>query len=390
MTRTVAVVTTGRADVSILRPVVAAIEAHPRLSTLLVVGGGHLAHHRGGSTTWASMGVPDDRVERADFLLAADDPLSIVTSMGLATIRHGEIYDRRRPDLVLVTGDRSEMHGAAVAAVPLGIPLAHLHGGELSYGAMDDAFRHSLSKLAALHFASTEQHARRLRQLGAEDDLVHVTGAPALDLMRRVEPMAPAVLAERTGLAEDQLASALLMTFHPVTREGQALAQLEEVIAAVDRTRRPVLVTAPNADAEGVAIRHRLEAWQATDPERVSLVDELGAEAYFSLLARVAAMVGNSSSGIIEAASFRLPTVNVGTRQDGRTRAANVLDAPADRDEIAEALRIATSDEFRTGLAGLANPYDGGDAGSTIANVLATVDLARLRRPRFVDREAPT
>lgn len=383
--RTVGVVTTSRADYGILRPVLRAIDADPHLALHLIVGGMHLV---------PAFGTTVERIEadgitigdRVDMLLAAGSPESTAKSMGLGVIAFAESYVRHRPDLLLALGDRFEMHAAVVAALPLGIPVAHIHGGEVTEGAIDDALRHGISKIAHLHFPATEEAAARLRRMGEEDWRITVAGAPALDNLRDFTPLSPAELARRTGVAWDL--APLLVTFHPVTRELDRLpAQVDALTDALATAERPIVVTAPNADPKTATIVAKLRAFVAGRRD-AAWVENFGTEAYFSAMAHAAAMVGNSSSGIIEAASFRLPVVNVGSRQAGRLRGANVVDVERDEDSaaIAAAIARATSSSFRDSLHDLTNPYgDGRSAGRIVAR-LREVDIdAHLMRKRFAD-----
>lgn len=381
--RTIGVVTSSRADYGIYRPLLQAIIADPELDLALYVTGMHLAPEHGLTVT----AIEADGfaiAERIEGLLADDSDAGIAQSMGLTTLGFARAFARSRPDLLLVLGDRFEMHAAALAALPFNLPMAHIHGGELTAGAIDDALRHSLTKLSHLHFVATEAYAARVRQLGEEPWRVVVSGAPGLDALAGFVPLAASELERRIGLP---LAPApLLVTFHPVTlAPGQGEEQVNELLAALDQSGLPVVFTAPNADAGGRRIAGMLAEYVASRAN-TRLVTSLGSAGYFSLMARAAAMVGNSSSGLIEAPSFALPVVNIGDRQEGRVRAANVLDVGYDRQAIAAAIARATSPGFRQSLTGLANPYGGGRASERILEVLKTVAIdAGLLKKRFCD-----
>ena len=265
------------------------------------------------------------------------------------------------------------MFSAAAAALAHGLPIAHIHGGELSEGANDDAFRHAITKMSHLHFVSTEDHGRRVRQLGETADRVHVTGAPGLDSLSGDE------IADRRELEkflELPLETRPIMaTFHPVTLEPcQSFSQIREMLAALAAVDRPVVITYPNADAEAAQIISEIEKFVAKHRLSVA-VPSLGLRRYRGLMQASAVMIGNSSSGIIEAASFELPVVNIGDRQRGRTRGRNVIDVAADRTLIAEALDKAESDTFRKNLKGMRNPYGDGKAADRIADILQTTEL---------------
>lgn len=277
-------------------------------------------------------------------------------------------FERSPPDILLLMGDRPEMLAAATAALSFAIPVAHLHGGELTYGAIDDSIRHALTKLSHIHFAATESYAARIRQLGEDPAHVHVTGGPGLDNLRALDFLDKADLETTVGMPLDP--APLLCTFHPVTLEREdTIGQLDAMLEAIDRLNLPTVFTYPNADPEGRRIIERLERFCGGRNDR-ALVANLGTQAYFSMMKHGAAMVGNSSSGITEAASFRLPVVNIGSRQGGRLRAANIIDVEPQADAIAQAIETATSEAFRAGLVSLVNPYGDGRAAERIVRLL--------------------
>ncbi len=371
-TRTIAMVTVGRSDWGIYRPVARAICNDPDLRLRIVATGGHLV---------PAMGRTIDEIradgfsvdEQIDCLLSADTPLAVAKSMGLATMGLAEAYQRLAPDVVLVLGDRFEMHAAALAAVPLRLPLAHIHGGEITLGATDDVFRHAITKYSHLHFAATEEFAARIVQMGEAPWRVTVSGAPALDNLAELELLSRDSLERRLGLPLAR--PPLLATFHPVTLQyEQTPSQIEEFLAALAEFDLPIVITRPNADAGNQAIVRRLAQFADERPHTV-VVENLGTQAYFSLMSMAAALVGNSSSGIIEAASFALPVVNVGIRQEGRPRSKNILDVGDDRRAISAALRRALTPEFRKSLHGMKNTYGSGDAAARIVRRLKSVDL---------------
>jgi UDP-hydrolysing UDP-N-acetyl-D-glucosamine 2-epimerase len=310
---------------------------------------------------------------KVDILLSSDRPAGISKSMGLGTIGFAEVYDQHRPDILLVLGDRFEMMTAALAALPLKIPVAHIHGGELSEGAFDDALRHAMTKLSHLHFVATDEYARRVLQLGEQAWRITVSGAPGLDNLDTVEMLSMEAFEKKYGISLDP--APLLITFHPVTLEyEQTQWQVEELLAALEAFERPMVFTLPNADTKSREIIQMITDFVGRHKLRWKF-DNLGTRGYFSLMALSAAMVGNSSSGIIEAPSFELPVVNIGRRQQGRTRAKNVIDAGHPRDEIKQAIHKALSPEFRKTLQGLRNPYRCGNASKKIVERLKEVDL---------------
>ncbi len=376
MKRTIAVVTVARSDYGIYRSVLRAIAAEPDLELRIIATGMHLSPEFGMT---ARMIEEDGYAisDRVEMLLSGDSPESIAKSTGLGVIGFSQVFGRARPDFLVVLGDRFEMYAAALAALPFKIPVAHIHGGELTSGAIDDALRHSMTKLSHLHFVSTEEYGRRVIQLGEEPSRVIVSGAPALDAVEAKERLTTDELEARFGI---QLSPPpLLVTFHPVTLEyEQTASQIAELLAALEALRLPVVFSAPNADTAGRMVRAAIETFVAAH-ENAWLVENFGQQAYFSILPRVLAMVGNSSSGIIEAASFGLPVVNIGNRQAGRVRGPNVIDVGHGCDEIRSAVEQAMIPDFRELISSRANPYRGkGSAAQAI--------LQRLKSQAIDDR----
>jgi len=288
------------------------------------------------------------------------------------------------PDILLVLGDRFEMHSAAVAAMPFNIPVAHIHGGEVTEGAIDDSFRHSMTKLSHLHFVATEEYRDRVVQMGEEPWRVTVSGAPSLDNIGTVDLLQPHDLSDKYGLIIDP--PPLLVTFHPVTLEHESTEwQVQELLAALEACDVPAIITQSNADSKGRMVTRMM--WDyAEGHDNAQFVENLGSLGYFSLMSSGAAMVGNSSSGIIEAPSFGLPVVNIGTRQDGRVRGRNVIDVGQRREEILAGLQQALNPAFREQIRDSVNPYGDGNSANRIVERLKEVPLGDgLLRKRFHD-----
>ena len=381
--RSIGVVSVGRSDFGIYRSLLRKLRASSRAKLQLIVAGMHLAPEFG-LTAKAIEAEGFEISSRIEMLVSSDTPEGLAKSMGVGLIGFAQEFGRNRPDILVVLGDRFEMTTAAIAAVPFNIPIAHIHGGELTFGAIDDAFRHAVTKLSHLHFAATEEYGRRIVQMGEEPWRVTVCGAPALDEVRSLQRLSIEQLETRLGFALTP--APLLATFHPVTRElRQTEYHIGQFLAALDSFEGPILFTLPNADPGGRVIRKYIEAYVG---ERGSahLVDNLGTENYFSLMAIAAAMVGNSSSGIVEAASFALPVVNVGSRQEGRVRAANVIDCECEKREIIRAMQKALELGFRRSLSGVQNPYQRHSAVDVILDRIVQIPLDyRLLSKRFYD-----
>jgi UDP-hydrolysing UDP-N-acetyl-D-glucosamine 2-epimerase len=323
-----------------------------------------------------------DIAERVEMLVSSDTPQGISKSMGLGVIGFAQVFDAWRPDILVVLGDRFEMHAAALAALPYRMPVAHLSGGELTEGAIDDTLRHSLTKLSHLHFPATQEYAHRIMQLGEEPWRITVAGEPSLDQLATMRFLSREELENRFSLRLGK--PFVMVTFHPVTLEyDEAGNQIKELLAAIEASLVPAVFTMPNADTGNQVIRENIRQFVAQH-DHVGLVDNFGIQAYFSMMKLAAAMVGNSSSGIVEGASFELPAVNIGTRQDGRTRSRNIIDVGYRREQIVQGILKAMSPEFRESLRGLVNPYGTGNASQIITDRLRSVDLGdKLVRKKF-------
>jgi UDP-hydrolysing UDP-N-acetyl-D-glucosamine 2-epimerase len=381
--RTIAVVTGSRADYGLNRPVLRAVANAPDLKLRLMVCGTHLSPGYGLTVRRIEQdGFPI--ADRIEMLGASDTPEGIGESIARGVLGFARAFALGRPDLLLLLGDRYEMLAAATAALPFALPIAHIHGGELTEGVIDDAIRHSLTKMSHLHFVSTERYRERVIQMGEQPARVIVTGAPGLDTIEMTQPTGLEKLARRLDMSFDP--RPLLVTFHPVTLEyAEVATQTTELLTALAKVERPILFTYPNADTSGSIVVAAVDGFVAGHPN-ARLVKDLGAADYFGMLAVAAAMVGNSSSGLIEAPSFHLPVVNIGSRQRGRIRARNVIDCEAESDAIVAAIERATSPSFRASLVGLDNPYgDGRAAGRIVAALRSMVLDGDLIKKRFFD-----
>ena len=381
--KTIAVVTTSRADYGMLLPVLREIKADPELELQLLVSGMHLSPIFD-MTVRLIEANGFEIAERVEMLLSSDTPEGVSKSIGLGIIGFAQVFARTRPDILVVLGDRFEMYAAAVAALPFNIPVAHIHGGDVTQGAIDDALRHSMTKLSHLHFVATETYARRVAQLGEEPWRIKVCGETSLDNLRTIKFLTKEELKSQYGIPVEP--KPLLVTYHPVTLEyAQAERQINELLAALQKFSLPVIFTMPNADMGNNIIRQKIAEHKQSN-FNVWCLENMGTQGYFSLMHLAAAMIGNSSSGIVEAPSFKLPVVNIGSRQKGRIRAANVIDVGYDRNEIISGIEKAISEEFRNTLQDLVSPFGDGHAADRIVEGLRSVQInSSLLKKRFID-----
>lgn len=383
--RTIAVVTVGRSDFGLYEPMLELIRADAALVLRLMPTGAHYMPTFG--MTVREIAEKGYDYERGlEMFFDCPTPEALSKSLGVGVSAFSQAFANRRPDVLMVLGDRMEMLCAPVAALPHRIPVAHIHGGKVTEGALDELARHAITKLSHLHFVSCEPYANRVRQLGEEPWRVHNVGAMGLNSLRRhVKSSREALYAQ---LRLDTAKPFLIVTYHPVTQEEDAVPrQIDALLAALDRHRDHQLVfTYPNADLGHKVIIERYHALEAQQPDRVRVLRNAGSQLYFDMMSWAAAMIGNSSSGIVEAPSFRLPVVDVGSRQAGAVRAANVVNVGNAEREIGAGLTRALSKEFRALLAAIENPYGDGRAAERIVEILRTIDIDdRLLRKRFVD-----
>jgi UDP-hydrolysing UDP-N-acetyl-D-glucosamine 2-epimerase len=375
----ICVVTGTRADYGLLRPVMQALRDDPRFTLQLVATGAHLSPEFGSTArTIVDDGfVLDDQVE---MLLSSDSPVGITTSLGLATIGMAGSLDRLRPDLLLVLGDRYEILAAVQAALFARVPVAHLSGGDITEGAIDDAMRHAITKMSHLHFVTNAPAATRVTQMGEDPTRVIVAGNPGLDDLIGFEPMPRAELSRALGLT--LRARNLLVTYHPVTLADEPpAAAFGELLAALDDLGGDVgvVLTLPNADTSGRALIDMSREF-AAQRDHVVCHDSLGQLRYWSVLKAADAVVGNSSSGLTEAPAVGVATINIGERQRGRLRAASTIDCPPER----AAIRTAIERALASGDVEVSSPYGDGHATARIVETLAGIDdVAALLTKRF-------
>lgn len=370
----IGVVTTSRAEYGIVHSVLRHIMDDPDLRLLLFIGGQHLSPEFGLSVREIERdGFEIAKRIEVESLLSGDTPSAIATSIGLTTIGFSQAFARTRPDVLLVTADRFEMFAAMAAAVPFNIPLAHLMGGDVTEGAIDEQFRHAMTKMAHLHFTATKLAYQRVLQMGEENWRVILSGNPAIDSIPAFE--------------NKPFQNYLLVVYHPVTLEAdEASYQIDELLAALSASCWPITFILGGSDTNGHVIHRKIKEFAANYISGSFKVrTNVGPQDYYRLMYNAAAIVGNSSSALLEAPTLRVPAVNIGNRQAGRLRAANVIDVGYTRAEILEGITRATTSEFRAGLAELENPYGDGHAAERIVKALKDTPLdRRLLIKRFV------
>jgi UDP-hydrolysing UDP-N-acetyl-D-glucosamine 2-epimerase len=378
----IGVVTGARADYGIFLPLLHRLRECNEIQFQLFVTGMHLSERHGYTV---------EQIIKDGFPIAAriatitdrDQPFDIAYAMGRGTSGFAEALGRYPIDLLIILGDRFEMHSAAVAALPYKIAVAHIHGGEVSEGAFDDALRHSMTKLSHLHFVAAEDYANRVRQLGEEPWRVTICGALSLENLKQMKLLSKAEIETRIEMA---LHSApILVTFHPVTLEHEQTAwQIEQLLTALESVDAPIIFTPPNADTGREIILQKIQTF--LEKHATARMLDLGTQAYFSCMKIASMMVGNSSSGILEAPSFRLPVVNVGSRQRGRLRSPNILDVDYRTESILEGIRKAGSTEFQQEIANMQSPFEHGNPAEMIVSRILEVPLDdRLLIKRFHD-----
>jgi UDP-hydrolysing UDP-N-acetyl-D-glucosamine 2-epimerase len=371
--RKIAVVTTSRADYSHLYWPLRTLADRADVDLRLIVLAAHLSSEFGRTIQQIEKdGFPI--AARIECLLSSDSDIGMAKTVGIAALGLAEHLSVIRPDILLLIADRYEMLAPASVALALRIPIAHIEGGEISEGAIDNAVRNALTAMAHLHFTSTYAARRRIIAMGEEEWRVHRAGAPSLDHLRRSTLLTRVQLEEKLGC--DLSIPSVVVSYHPVTLARDTLLEADTLFAALGQLPDQLFFCYPNADAGSRELIERTKSFLAARGQDRVFVN-LNAITYWSLLRQVQLFVGNSSSGIMETASFALPTVNVGIRQQGRERPSNVLDAAANTAAILAAIEAARCPDFRASLRGMTNPYGDGTASEKIAEVLATVPLGQ-------------
>ncbi|NMY95213.1 UDP-N-acetylglucosamine 2-epimerase [Pseudomonas proteolytica] len=373
MIRKVAVFTGTRAEYGLLYWLIHGIETSQHLDLQLIVTGMHLSPEFG--ETWKQIEQDGFKIDaKVEILLSSDTAVGVVKSMGIGTLGFADALDRLKPDVLIVLGDRFEALAIVQAALIMKIPVAHLHGGEITEGAYDDAIRHAISKMSQLHFVAAEAYRQRVIQMGESPDRVFNVGAIGLDHLVRTPRMDRDELSQSLGFSLKL--PFFLVTYHPVTLQGEdPVASFNALLEALDTfPEHKIILTYPNADNGGRAIIPLLQVYTQRQPERVLAIPSLGFQRYLSVVPLASAVVGNSSSGIIEVPAFGVPTVNIGVRQKGRLAASSVLDCEPTAADIKRALDEAVSTQFAASCKTTINPYGQGNASEAIISVLENFD----------------
>ena len=386
--RKICFVTGTRADYGHLFWTMKEVLLDPDLDFQLIVTGAHLCAKWGNTVDFIKAdGFPIDAC--VEMQMASDSGVATCKATALGVIGIAEAYERLRPDLVVLLGDRYEELAAAQAALFMKIPVAHIHGGETSEGAMDESIRHSVTKLAHLHFVAAESYKSRVIQLGENPNNVFNFGAPGLDHLVRMNFLTAEELETFTGIPlKDEVI--FLVTLQPVTLDGvlpEKVSAIELLTQALDNfPNAKVIFTGVNADPGNIHIEQVISKYAAEHPNRVRFYDSLGQARYLSLMKLAQVVIGNSSSGLIEAPALKVPTVNIGARQRGRLKASSVIDVEEDAKKISLAIDKALSAQFREGLQKKISLYgDDGNASIAIKEKLKNINLDNLLMKKFYD-----
>lgn len=376
--RRICVVTGSRSEYGLLQWIMKDIDSHSELKLQIIATGMHLSPEFG--LTYRQIEADGYIIDaKVEMLLSGDTATSVSKSLGLGVIGFADAYENLAPDVVMVLGDRYEILAAAQAAALARIPIAHIHGGETSEGAVDEVIRHAVTKLATWHFVATEAYRKRVVQLGEHPERVFNVGAPGLDCLSKLSLFSRAEL--ETALEIRLQSPFFLVTYHPATLgELAPRVAMERLLSALDRfSEASIVFTYPNSDAGGREIMACLKEYEASHPNRVKGFTSLGQQRYLSLLALCDVVIGNSSSALIEAPAVRTATVDVGSRQRGRLKATSVLEAAEDVEDIVAQIKVALSPEFQANLKLVVSLYGKGGASERIVNTLAYLHPTRAK-----------
>lgn len=365
MKKNICIITGTRAEYGLLYPLIKKISEDDRLNSQLVVTGMHLSPEFG--LTYKQIEEDGYKIdEKVEILLSSDTSIGISKSMGLAMISFSEVFDRLKPDMVVVLGDRYEIFSAVSVASISRIPVCHLHGGETTEGAFDENLRHSITKMSYLHFTSTEEYRKRVIQLGESADRVFNVGAIGIENIKKMNLLSKEELEESINFKLDKKYA--IVTFHPVTLENNtAKDQFKELLLALYNIKDlKVIFTKANSDTDGRIINKMIDEFVLNDKERFIAFTSMGSLRYLSAIKYSDIVIGNSSSGIVEVPSFNKPTINIGDRQKGRIQAKSIINCKPVRNDIEKAIERALSDEFLENIKDVKNPYGDGNVSDKV------------------------
>jgi GDP/UDP-N,N'-diacetylbacillosamine 2-epimerase (hydrolysing) len=377
--RRICVITGSRADYGLLKPLMTKFKYHSSTKLITIVTGMHLSNAYGNTHEL----ITQDGFEinwKVEMLLGSNSPASVSKSVGLGTIGFTDAFESLVPDLVILLGDRFEVFAAATAATILGIPIAHLHGGEVTIGAYDDYLRHAMTKMASYHFTSNEIYRRRVIQMGAFPEVVWNVGGFGLDGIFNSKKMDKLEFEQKINFKLGE--RNLLVSFHPETATNADTAQqIDELLDALDQSRCHLIFTLPNADQESSKIKEAIINFVQMNQNKSCFYTSLGQEKYYGAIQNVDAVIGNSSSGLIEVPVFKKPTINIGQRQDGRLRASSVIDVPnICSANILTAIHSVFVENYQKILKTVDNPY--GEPGAAEKTFRIVMELDFLKIPK--------
>ncbi len=384
ISRKICVVTGTRAEYGLLYPILREIKNHNALDLQVITTCMHLSPEFG--LTYREIELDGFQIDwKVEMLLSSDTPVGISKSMGLASIGFADAYSHLKPDIIVILGDRFELLSAASTALVSRIPVAHIHGGETTEGAIDESIRHSITKMSHLHFTTTEIHKKRVIQLGENKDNVYNFGAPGIDNIKNLKLLSLKQLEKAINF---KLSSRnIMVTFHPVTLEkstaGEQFQNLLDALTLLDDVS--IIFTKANADTDGRIINEMIDDFVLNSSDRAVSFTSLGQLRYLSAIRYMDGVVGNSSSGLIEAPSFKVGTINIGDRQKGRVRAKSIIDSKPLKEEITNAFKKLFSKSFQDSLKHLQNPYGIGGTSKKIVRVLSEPNLNQIVKKKFYD-----
>jgi len=382
--RNIAVFTGTRAEYSLLFFLLKSLKNDEGINLQLFVGGSHLSHQFGHTIDQIILDG-FEVTQKLDFLLPSESDNAVAKSLALAITTASDAIVEHSPEAIVLLGDRYEALGVAQAAMLNRVPIVHIHGGEITEGAYDDAIRHAISKLSHIHFTATEVYRQRVIQLGENPEHVFNVGAPGIDSIKQLSLLSREELSEQ--LDKKLLKPYFLVTYHPVTlSKNGAIDGLKSLLLALENFKAfQIIITYPNADCFGGEIIECLKRYAKQHQEQVILVKSLGQLRYLSAIKHAAAVVGNTSSGLIEVPSFNVPTVNIGHRQKGRIAGASVIHCEDDFDAISCAIKKAISSDFKNSITAMDNPYGNGGSSQAIFSKIKSIEFDGIIHKKFFD-----